>query len=655
MKRFRSALFALGAIFVLAAGCSTTGKGPDAKAVDGVYAAVRKGINGDVKVEVTIAGDRIEKITVLESSETPAIGGDAMKALIGKIVAGQTLAVDSISGASYSSKALLGAVEDCLKQAKANVQRFKKPAAAKAASTKTIVADVVVIGAGGSGTSAAVTAAEHGAKVVVLEKTAVPGGTTANGGGFFAADSRKSRAIGEAPVDVDLLFAKYMKEMSWKVDANLVRQYFDLSRTTADWLEDRGLIFHKTAHAVQQSHEVGMNGYHKYDDFTKTVSQYKAWIEKTSKERALTVYYSTPATDLIVDASGAVHGVIAKTQDGSTLRVEAKSVIIATGGFVGNEKMTTEALGGVKVKAAGYNSNVGDGINMAWKIGAAHRGTEAMVAHIFDVAGSGAVEGSFPGMSLYYGTNSIAYLATIPWLNAQGRRYANEDIVYDRALSTNALMAQGDYAWFLYAEDMLDKLDTVGAGALGLQESVAMGPMPDITPIKTPWTGVKAIADQLVQKGYVVKAATLDELAAKTGMDPAILKATMSRYNADAEKHVDSLFGKRGAHMYPLTAGPYYAYKVGASNLCTVGGIRINSGFQVVKSNPDQGYTAIPNLYAAGADAGGIYSDHYAFTIEGTAQGWAYNSGRLAGARATEHALGTGIDLVAEDAANLKK
>ena len=90
--------------------------------------------------------------------------------------------------------------------------------------------------------------------------------------------------------------------------------------------------------------------------------------------------------------------------------------------------------------------------------------------------------------------------------------------------------------------------------------------------------------------------------------------------------------------MFEMSRGPYYAFKVTANNLCTVGGVRINA-ISVVLNDPENGYTPIKNLYAAGADAGGLLSDHYAPHIEGAAQGWAYNSGRLAGARATENAL----------------
>jgi len=106
MRRFRRVLLALGAVFILATGCSTTGEAVGAKAVDGVYTSVQKGLFGDVKVEVTIADDRIAQIRVIDSSETPAIGGDAMKSLIGKIVDRQSIAVDTVSGASFSSKAL---------------------------------------------------------------------------------------------------------------------------------------------------------------------------------------------------------------------------------------------------------------------------------------------------------------------------------------------------------------------------------------------------------------------------------------------------------------------------------------------------------------------------------------------------------------------
>lgn len=614
----------------------------------GTYEGEGQGFNGPIKVSVTVTENEITKVEVVEHSETENIATSAIEQIPAAIVEHQTVAVDGVTGATGASNGIKEAVKEALLKAGASEDQISKEVKKEATSNVVdLEADVVVVGAGGSGTAAAVTAAENGAKVIVLEKTAIPGGTTANGGGFFAADSRKAREIGHEPVDTDMIFDMWMKEMDWKADANLVRQFLDLSHTTADWLEDRGLVFHKVEEAVQQSHAEGTHGYHKYDDYTKTSEQLGAMLDKIVEEYGAEVYYETPAVELIAE-NGVVTGVKAEGKDGTIYNIKAKSVILATGGFVGNSDMVKEALNGVSVNASGYNTNVGDGINMALELGAATRSMEAMVLHTFSIEGGSEVKSEYDFMDRYLATNSLAYMPIVPWLDAQGFRYANEEIVYDRALSTNALVAQGNYAWFIYNEELLNILENEGAAAAGMKESIAMGPMPDITPLHRGWNKLTEIVGQMVENGHVKKADTLDELAKETGMDPEILKATMAKYNEDARNKVDTLFGKDGDLMFEMSSGPYYAFKVTANNLCTVGGVRINANFQVVLNDPENGYTPIKNLYAAGADAGGLYSDHYAHTIEGAAQGWAYNSGRLAGARATENALGIKIDLFKE-------
>jgi fumarate reductase flavoprotein subunit len=625
-----------------------TGKEETTAFKAGTYTGQADGRNGIIKVEVTVSDKSIESIKLLESSETEGIGDTAIESLIKDILAKQSIGLDAVSGATVTSEAFLKAVEDALNQAGGDLD------ALKAVVTKEnegkiveLTADVVVIGAGGAGVASAVTSAEHGAKVIVLEKTAIAGGTTANGGGFFAADSAKARELGQKAVDTDYIFKKWMEEMDWLADASLVKQFLSLSHTTADWLEDHGVIFHKTEEAVQQSHQEGTNGYHKYDDYTKTSAQLGAMLDKIVKDYSAEVYYETPAKSLITEGDK-VTGVTAVAKDGSTLNITAKSVIIASGGFVGDSEMIKDALNGVSVNAAGYNSNVGEGIKMAWDIGAASRGLSAMVAHTFTVEGNGKIEGDYEFMELYQATSSVAYMPIIPWINGSGVRFANEDIVYDRALSSNSVISQGNFAYFLYNDKLLETLETKGARAAGMRDKIAMGPMPEITPMDNGWSNLTAIVDKMVDGGYVVKADTLDELAEKLSMDKETLKETMDKYNADAKDGIDSLYGKDGQHMYPMTEGPYYAFKVTVNNLCTVGGIRINSAFQVVQDDPENGYTPLANLYAAGADAGGIYSDHYAHTIEGAAQGWAYNSGRLAGANATENALNIKIDLLTE-------
>lgn len=625
---------------LLICGC-TNSKVSSSSLKDGTYSSTQKGFKGDVEFSVEVKDGKLSAIEVVNSSETENIGGAAFESLIPQIIESQNIGLDVVSGATYSSNALKAALEDVIVQAGGKVEDFKKEVS-KSSEVVEENYDIVVIGSGGAGFAASITAAQHGAKVLLLEKTAVAGGTTANGGGFFAADSEQAQSLGHEMLDTTAIAEKYMEEMDWKADANLLNQFFETSKTTAYWLTDLGLKFHKTEVAVQQTHAEGTNGYHKYDDFTATS---KTFMDILSKQDNLVVYYETPATEILVK-DGIVSGVKAVKKDGTTLNISAKSVIIATGGFVGNAEMSKEALNGVTVNPAGYNTNVGDGINMALKLNAATRGMEAMVAHTFKVVAAENITGEYDPMSKMHASASIAYLPTNLWINQHGVRYANEDIVYDRALSTHALIAQGDYAYFVLNQEMLDKLESSGASALGMEDKIAMGPFSEYTPMSVGWANLNAIVSEMVDDKSAFKAESVEELASKLNIDEKTLVNTFAHYNELSASGKDVDYNKRPAHMFALNEGPYYAFRVEANNLSTVGGLRIDNKFNVVLNDPENGYTPIKNLYAAGADAAGIYSDHYAHTIEGTAQGWAYNSGRLAGKYAVENALG--IEIVLE-------
>lgn len=640
-------------IFIFLAACSDTGKSTEGRTEgieveDGIYEGEANGNNGPVLVEVTVENNEIVEVEVVEHNETENIAANAFEETSERIVENQSVEIDIVTGATTSSEAVIEATKEALLAAGANEEAITQTTESEIEErVESLETDVVVVGAGGSGTAAAVTAAENGANVIVLEKTAIAGGTTSMGGGFFAADSEQARSMGHDPLDTDMIFDLWMGEMDWLADGSLVRQFLELSHTTGDWLEERGVEFHKEDEPVQQTHAEGTNGYHKYDNFMQTSEQLGAMLDRIVDEYGAQVFFETPATELITEDDRVI-GVVAQGSDGTRYEIQSDSVILATGGFVGDSEMVSNALNGVSVNATGYNTNVGDGIKMATEEGAATRSKSAMVLHTFSIDGADLIEGDYEPADITLATSSLAYMPVIPWLNGQGFRFANEDIVYDRALSTNSLISQGNYSWFLYNEELLTLLENEGAGAAGMTETIAMGPNPDLTPIDRGWQNLIELVEQMVDGGAVVKADTLEELAEETGMDQEILQNTMEQYNEDAQSGYDTAFGKSEEHMFVLDEGPYYAFRITANNLSTAGGVRINSNFQVVLDNPEEGYTPIENLYAAGADAGGLYSDHYAHTIEGAAQGWAYNSGRLAGARATENALEEPIDLFEE-------
>src|SRR5699024_6905510 len=146
----------------------------------GTYTGEAEGYGGPVKVEVTISESEIKGSEIRSQAETEELGDSALNSVKDSILSGQTLSVDTVSGATFSSNAMLQAVEDAVKQAGGNVDDLKGKVVEKegAGKVEELEADVVVVGAGASGVSAAVAAADKGAKVIIIEKTGVIGGAS---------------------------------------------------------------------------------------------------------------------------------------------------------------------------------------------------------------------------------------------------------------------------------------------------------------------------------------------------------------------------------------------------------------------------------------------------------------------------------------------
>ncbi len=173
---------------VAAALCLSAGSALAAKA--GTYTATAQGHNGPVTVTMTVdATGKIAALKVGENKETVGIADSALRIIPEQIIQHQSLGVDTLTGATFSSKAVLAAAQDCAKQAGLDVAALMLPVKKTPGKVIHKKADVVVIGGGGAGLSAAVGAAENNATVIVIEKTAALGGNTMRaGGGYNYAD-----------------------------------------------------------------------------------------------------------------------------------------------------------------------------------------------------------------------------------------------------------------------------------------------------------------------------------------------------------------------------------------------------------------------------------------------------------------------------------
>ncbi len=319
-------------------------------------------------IEVVFTNDKIESIKILGQNETSGISDEAIEKLPGKIISDQSLAVDGISGATVSSNAILGAVEDCVKQAGGNLENLKKKKeTANEAKTEEASYDIVVIGAGAAGTAAALSASEKSKSLLLLEKTAKPMGAGTLAGGLFAAESSLQKEAGKT-VSKEWLYDEYMKSSSGYMNSLLVRTIIEESSETVDWLMKNGCELSLV--------DAGAGGSYTHIGMPATLHGYKEGgavaitrLIESFKNNGGTVMFSTPATELIKDGNGKITGVMAKKEDGTTLKVNAKAIIVATGGFGGNEEMLKEIFGN-DYTVGEVTTNVGDGIKMAWDAGA---------------------------------------------------------------------------------------------------------------------------------------------------------------------------------------------------------------------------------------------------------------------------------------------
>jgi fumarate reductase flavoprotein subunit len=473
---------------------------------------------------------------------------------------------------------------------------------------KRLETDIIVVAAGAAGLAAAIAAAESGAKVIAFEKASTTGGTGSMGMGLLGVESRLQRLKMLGPTK-DEAFKVFMDYTHWQVDARLVRAYMDKAATTIDWLENMGVEFmdpcayfpggRATWHIVKPGGEGCAS------------NMFRIMTER-AKEMGVQILLRTPVEKLVKQGDKIV-GVMAEDRSGEPIEAYAKAVIIATGGFGDNPQWIKKYTGyewGRDLQSFRIPGLVGDGIRMAWEVGAAR--TEMRMELIYLMPGELNPE--------------LAETFRQPHLlvNLLGERFINEEIMPNTAFTGNAISRQKDRTAFLiFDENIKRHMESVGF---------------DFYHLVFPFTKVKnldALMKEAFDSGYkdVFVADSLEELADKTGIDPDGLKATVDEYNKYCEKGFDPIFNKSHKLLRPIKTPRFYAGKQLPGAYGSLGGIKINHKAEVL----DKDWKKIPGLYAAGTDACSIYGDTYVFILPGNTMGFALNSGRIAGENAAEY------------------
>ena len=625
------AMAAVIAVSLFGYGCGAKSASTSSDAgVSGDFTGTAKGFGGDVSVTLTLTDGAITGCTAEGKDETQGVGSEAIAKMPGEIAESGSIAVDGVSGATVTSTAIKEAAAAALTAAGLNPDDYKTAVENNAtAEDSTVDADVVVVGAGGAGMTAAITAAGEGKSVVILESQSMVGGNSvrATGGmnagktvyqdenefGESAGVEKSLKTAAEKYADNETItaLAKTVSEQWAAYQANPTG-YFDSvelmeldtmiggkgindpelvetlcanSADAIDWLDEHGITLHNVSSfggaSVKRIHRpVNAEGK------TVSVGSYMIPLLQENCEKAgVKMMLDTTATEILTDANGAAVGVKATGASGETVTVNAKAVVLASGGFGANLDMVVkykpELKGFMTTNAPGIQ---GQGIEMAEAIGAATVDMDQIQIHPTVEANTAALitEG-------LRGDGAIL-------INEEGQRFIDE--VGTRDVVSAAEIAQtGSYSWLVVDQAMVDA------------SSVIQG---------------------YIKKGYTVTGATYEELGKAMGVDAAAFAETMDKWNGYVEAKNDPDFG-RTSFANPLNTAPYYAVKVTAGVHHTMGGLKINANTEVLNEKGE----VIPGLFAAGEVTGGV---HGANRLGGNAVADFTVFGRIAGAAASDYA-----------------
>ena len=593
------------------------------------YTGTAQGMGGEVSVTLTIENGVITDCVATGDKETDGIGSVVIAQFPAQVVEGNTINLDAVSGATITSNAFIEAAKAALTAAGLNPDDYMTKVAAAAAGDVTKEADVVIVGAGGAGMTAAMTASDAGKSVIILESQAMVGGNSVRStGGMNAAktvyqdenefaesagvekmlksaadDYADNEFITSLAATVAQQWADYqanpvgyfdsveLMELDTMVggkginNPELVKTLVEGTAPAIDWLDENGMSLHNVAAfggaSVKRIHRP-------VDEEGKVVSvgaYLVPLMEKACQDRGVEFILNTTADTILTDANGQAVGVSGTDKDGNTVTVNAKAVVLATGGFGANLDMVAsykpELKGFMTTNAPGIQ---GQGIAMATAIGAATVDMDQIQIHPTVEANTSALitEG-------LRGDGAIL-------VNANGERFTDEVSTRDK-VSAAEIAQPGSFSWLIVDQAMADASNVIQG---------------------------------YITKGYTKQGATYEELAKEIEVDPATFAATMEKWNGCVEAKTDADFG-RTSFANPLNTAPYYAIKVSAGVHHTMGGVVINSSTEVLKEDG----SVIPGLFAAGEVTGGV---HGANRLGGTAVADFVVFGRIAGSSAAAFA-----------------
>ncbi|MDO5701735.1 MAG: flavocytochrome c [Lachnospiraceae bacterium] len=548
---------ALGEALVQAGG-EAAASGPKAADgnlfIPGTYEGTATGFGGEIKVAVDVTENEIKDVRIEGEHETENIGSFAVDMLGERIIEAQSPNVDALTGATVTSSAILKATKDALEAAGADLSALPKleDHADDLKTYENLETDIVIIGAGGAGMTAAINATQAGKKVILLEKMPYAGGNTTKAtGGMNAAETHYQAEQGIED-SVEVFIEDTMKGGHDINDKDLVTVMAENSAAGIDWLDSIGAPLPKVSFSGGATNQ----RIHAPEDGSGVGAYLVTAFLKKIDELGINVMYNTKATQLMT-LEGSVVGVIAES-DTANYKIQAKAVILATGGFGNNEDMIVnyreDLKGTVTTSAPGIT---GDGIVMAEAVGAGLIDIEQIQLHP-------TVEQKTSMLI----TESVRGDGAI-LVNQEGKRFTDELLTRD-VVSAAELEQTGSYAYIIFDQKLRD--------------------------------GLKAI-EKYVSTGITVQGDTIEDLAKQIEVDPTVLAETLKNWNQYVADQNDPDFGRNTGMENDLSTAPYYAIKIAPGIHHTMGGVHIDTETHVIDTNGK----VIPGLFAAGEVVGGVH------------------------------------------------
>ena len=578
-----------------------------AKYTPGTYVGKAQGIRSEVEVSVTFDENSITNIEVTSHGETKNIADAAIEKVPAEILEAQSLDVDVVTSVTFTSRAIINAVEEAAKQATDDISSLTAKRTVEKESDETIDTDVVVVGMGLAGATAAVSAVDEGAKVVAIEKAGAAGGSSKYSGGFITAVGTKQAQEEGVTITADDYFASYnaqedLSEKKDETDRDAMKAMIERSASDIEFLDNHNdpitgpdgfgsdfKVWHYPADRTSAFDGEAAGADH--------IVQLMEWLNKQDN---FSIYYNAPATKILTDANGKVSGVECTRNDGSTLTVNAKSVVLATGGYAASKEMMERFCPDfpqewVLPYTTSSMYNTGDGITMA----------EALNADVYEDGWwmDLAIGVDVGGYSTYFPDtlNGLINYANYFVTDGTGKRILNVNSLYGpRSIVFAKAMEETGKIYSIFTKEGFEN-------------------------------GIQFIEDNnRVDNKNVYKADTLEELAEMTGMDANTFVEQVNRYNEMCEKGVDEDLGQ--TTLIPIREGPYYAVDIKTITMGTIGGLKTDDDKHVL----DKEGNAIDGLYAAGELINGKYFNQV--YTSGCAQLLSLDSGIIAGRNAATSA-----------------